>query len=160
MIRSYWRQRERLIAQRAEPDPAHAEDALEQMNVQIHKVLTDISGVSGMAIIRAIVGGRAPPQSSLRAFGSRRQRQRKNSIEKGSGRLRWAEHHPVCLLEEAVSTYDFLDSRLRMCDRRIDEAMARLGGVTSNNQKAEPARRKNRTRVRPERANKRDTPGS
>ncbi len=61
VIRSYWRQRERLIAQRAE-QILLMQKALEQMNVQIHKVLTDISGVSGMAIIRAIVGGERNPK--------------------------------------------------------------------------------------------------
>ncbi len=35
--------------------------ALEQMNVQLHKVLKDITGVTGMRIIRAIVSGERSP---------------------------------------------------------------------------------------------------
>lgn len=137
VIRSYWRQRERLIAQRAE-QILLMQKALEQMNVQIHKVLTDISGVSGMAIIRAIVGGERNPKvlSELLVAGAKA---KKELIEKAL-EGRWAEHH-LFALEEAVSTYDFLDSRLRMCDRRIDEAMARLGGGPQQ-PKGEPARRK------------------
>jgi transposase len=36
--------------------------ALIQMNLQLHQVISDITGVTGMAIIRAIVAGESNPQ--------------------------------------------------------------------------------------------------
>jgi transposase len=56
VLRSYWRQRQGLVASCAQQ--IHLmHNALEQMNVQLHKVLRDITGQSGMRIVRAIVAG-------------------------------------------------------------------------------------------------------
>lgn len=55
-LRALLRHRERLIDQAA-AHIQHMQKALMQMNVQLHHVLTDITGVTGMKIIRAIVGG-------------------------------------------------------------------------------------------------------
>ena len=59
-LRAYLRQRERL------PDYAaahiqHMQKALTQMNLQLHHVVSDITGITGMLIIRAIVAGERDP---------------------------------------------------------------------------------------------------
>jgi transposase len=53
-LRSYLRQRERLLDSAA---IQHMQKALTQMNVQRHHVVSDITGVTGMRIVRAIVAG-------------------------------------------------------------------------------------------------------
>jgi hypothetical protein len=59
-LRAYLRQRERLLNY-ASAHIQHMQKALMQMNLQLHHVVTDITGVTGVAIIRAIVaGGRDP----------------------------------------------------------------------------------------------------
>jgi len=64
-LRAYLRQRERLLDYAAS-HIQHMQKALMQMNLQLHHVVTDITGVTGMAIIRAIVAGeRDPPDSRL-----------------------------------------------------------------------------------------------
>lgn len=60
-LRAYLRQRERLLDYAAS-HIQHMQKALMQMNLQLHHVVTDITGVTGMAIIRAIVAGERDPQ--------------------------------------------------------------------------------------------------
>src|SRR5437660_7610882 len=55
-LRAYLRHRERLI-EYAASHIQHMQKALMQMNVQLHHVVSDITGATGMRIIRAIVGG-------------------------------------------------------------------------------------------------------
>src|ERR1700693_6399607 len=55
-LRTYLRQRERLLDYAA-AHIQHMQKALMQMNLQLHHVLSDITGVTGMTIIRAIVAG-------------------------------------------------------------------------------------------------------
>src|SRR2546430_2944555 len=63
-LRAYLRQRERLLDYAA-AHIQHMQKALTQMNLQIHHVISDITGATGMRIIRAIVaGGGAPGQLS------------------------------------------------------------------------------------------------
>ena len=56
VLRSYIRQRDNLIKS-AGAHIQRMQKALEQMNIQLHKVITDITGVTGMRIIEAILGG-------------------------------------------------------------------------------------------------------
>jgi transposase len=60
VIRSLWRHRESLI-QMASQHIMHMQKALSQMNVQIHHVLSEITGVSGLAMLDAILDGERNP---------------------------------------------------------------------------------------------------
>jgi transposase len=60
-LRAYLRQRERLL-DNAAAHIQHMQKALMQMNLQLHHVVTDITGVTGVAIIRAIVAGERDPR--------------------------------------------------------------------------------------------------
>ncbi len=60
VLRGYLRQRERLLDY-AGSHIQHMQKALTQMNLQLHHVVTDITGTTGMAIIRAIVAGERDP---------------------------------------------------------------------------------------------------
>src|SRR4051812_15071099 len=59
-LRTYLRQRERLL-DNAAAHIQHMQKALTQMNLQLHHVVSDITGVTGMRIIRAIVNGERDP---------------------------------------------------------------------------------------------------
>lgn len=56
VIRCLWRHRESLVQMAAE-HTMHMQKALSQMNLQVHHVLSDITGRSGLAILDAIVAG-------------------------------------------------------------------------------------------------------
>ncbi|MCW5700033.1 MAG: transposase [Rhodospirillales bacterium] len=60
-LRAYLRQRERLIAASADAI-RHMQKALRQMNLLLDAVVSDISGVTGMGIIRKIVDGERDPR--------------------------------------------------------------------------------------------------
>jgi len=61
-LRAYLRHRERLV-EYAASHILHMQKALMQMNVQLHHVVTDITGVTGMRIIRAMVSGIQEPEA-------------------------------------------------------------------------------------------------
>jgi transposase len=60
-LRSYWRQRQELVSLCA-TSIHHMHKSLELMNLQLHKTVTDITGVTGMKIVRAIVAGETDPR--------------------------------------------------------------------------------------------------
>lgn len=61
-LRAYLRQRERLV-ECAAAHIQHMQKALMEMNLQLHHVVSDITGVTGMKIIRAIVSGERDPDA-------------------------------------------------------------------------------------------------
>jgi transposase len=124
-LRSYWRQRQRLVQQRSEQILLMQKD-LEQMNCQIHKVLRDISGVSGLRMIRALVGG-VRDVAQLFDLADPVVKKRKREALMGALEGSWAEHH-LFALAQALETYDYLGEKLRECDERIDELTAKLTG--------------------------------
>src|SRR5262249_26494081 len=60
VLRSYLRQRQMLISYGGQ-HIQHMQKALEQMNVKLAEVVSDITGVTGMAIIKAILDGQRDP---------------------------------------------------------------------------------------------------
>ena len=61
VLRSYLRQRSMLVAM-ASRAVQHMQKALEQMNLKLTEVVSDITGKTGMTIIRAILAGERDPQ--------------------------------------------------------------------------------------------------
>ena len=76
VLRSYLRQRNMLI-QQASSHIQHMQKALSHMNLQLHNVLSDITGDTGMKIVRAIVAGERDPG----VLASYRDRRCKNTLE-------------------------------------------------------------------------------
>jgi hypothetical protein len=64
-VRALWRHRDCLIEDWSRT-VQHIQKALHEMNVLLHKVVTDITGKTGMAILQAIVGGEREPQRLAR----------------------------------------------------------------------------------------------
>lgn len=81
-LRAYLRQRERLVEYVA-GHIQHMQKALMEMNLQLHHVVSDITGVTGMQIIRAIVGGERDPETLAAKRDVRcRLHSRRKSVEK------------------------------------------------------------------------------
>lgn len=118
-VRDYWRMRTHLVRDAARQIHLMQKN-LEQMNVQLHKVLSDISGVSGMRILRAIVSGvRKPEELAAMAVGGIKATP-KEVAEALHGHYR--EQH-VFALAQALKTFDFLHERIRECDLQIEQIM-------------------------------------
>jgi transposase len=90
VLRTYLRQRAMLLEHRA-GHIQHMQKALHQMNVQLPQVVSDITGQTGLAIIRAIVAGERDPQVLARLRHGRCQRSEAEIAKALSGHYR-AEH--------------------------------------------------------------------
>jgi transposase len=79
-VRSLWRHRENLM-QRAAQQTLHMQKALDQMNLQLHHVLSSITGLSGLAILDAILEGKRDPVE-LAALCHRRVKTSRETVAK------------------------------------------------------------------------------
>jgi transposase len=122
VLRSFLRHRAQLIEHRS-PHVLHMQKALKLMNIQLPEVLSDVTGVTGMAILRAIVAGerRGDVLAKLRRPGCRRTEQ--DIIQALTGT--WREEH-VFVLAQSLDLYDFYTSKITDCDRRIDQQFSSM----------------------------------
>lgn len=122
VVRAYLRHRAGLIEHRA-AHVQHMQKALQQMNVQLTQVVSDITGVTGLAIIRAIVAGQRDPQQ-LAALRDPRCKKSEREIARAlTGHYR-REH--VFALQQALALYDFYGEQLAACDAEIVRQFANL----------------------------------
>jgi transposase len=119
-LRAYLRQRERLLEYGAS-HIQHMQKALTEMNVQLHHVVADITGATGLRIIRAILAGERDPAVLARLRDSRCHAT-VETIEKAlTGNYR-AEH--LFALEQALSLYDTYQEKASACDTYQEKASA------------------------------------
>ena len=119
VLRSYLRQRSMLVTM-ASRAVQHMQKALEQMNLKLTEVVSDITGKTGMTILRAILAGERAPQQ-LATYRDKRCKHDQATIAKAlTGHWR-AEH--LFALQQAVDQYDFLAQQLRSCDGQIEECL-------------------------------------
>lgn len=115
-LRSYVRHRNNLIRYRS-AHIQHMQKALQLMNVQLTNVISDITGVTGMQIIRAIVAGERNPVQ-LAQFRDPRCKSSEEEIAKAlEGNYR-PEH--VFALKQALELYDFYTQQIEACDVEIE----------------------------------------
>lgn len=114
-LRAYLRHRAQLIEHRA-PHILHMQKALQQMNIQLGQVLSDITGGTGMAILRAIVGGERDGVK----LAQLRQRSCKSSKETIAKALTgdWKAEH-LFTLKQSLEVYDFYSQQIAACDAQI-----------------------------------------
>jgi transposase len=138
-LRAYLRQRERLLDYAAS-HIQHMQKALTQMNLQLHHVVTDITGATGMRVIRTIIGGERNP-AVLATLRDTRCHASAETIAKAlTGHYR-AEH--LFALEQAVALYDVYQDKVAACDVQIEAVLKRLGSLRTRADKPiEPPRRR------------------
>jgi len=119
VLRSYMRQRSMLI-QQAASHIQHMQKALSLMNLQLHNVLSDITGDTGMKIIRAISAGERNPKT----LASYRNRGCKNSVEVIEKSLtgHYRDEH-IFSLTQAVELYDTYKDKILACDIEIEKQL-------------------------------------
>lgn len=116
-LRTLVRQRAELIEHRA-PHIAHMQQALKVMNLQLSEVLSDIVGVTGLAIIRAILAGERNPVrlAQLRVPSCRSSEE---TIAKALTGTWKAEQ--LFVLQQAVALYDAYTAQIAACDTQIEQ---------------------------------------
>jgi hypothetical protein len=122
VLRSYLRQRGMLVRY-ASDHIRHMQKALEQMNVKLTQVVTDITGVTGMGIIRAILGG----ERDAKRLAALRDERCKNTEETIARALEgnWRSEH-LFELRQAVELVDFYEKQLAACDKAIEAHLRRF----------------------------------
>jgi transposase len=121
-LRAFLRHRERLIDYAA-AHIQHMQKALMLMNVQLHHVVTDITGITGMKIIRAIVGGEHDPKVLAEYRDARCKASVETIAQALSGHYQ-TEH--VFALRQALELYEFHHVKVAECDVEIEAALRDL----------------------------------
>ena len=116
VLRAYLRHRDNLTKATG-AHIQHMQKALIEMNLKLHHMLSDLTGVSGMAIIRAILAGERDP---LKLAALKHERVKKSDAEIARAlEGEYREEH-LFALRQAVELYDFFLARIAECDTRID----------------------------------------
>ena len=122
-LRAYLRQRERLL-EYAASHIQHMQKALTEMNLQLHHVVSDITGATGLRIIRAILAGERDPGGPGEPTGHPVSLQPpRRSGRRLTGHYR-AEH--LFALEQTLALYDTYQHKVAACDQRIEAVLKAL----------------------------------
>lgn len=121
-LRSYLRLRERHLDYAA-AHIQHMQKALTHMNLQLHHVVADITGATGMRIIRAIVAG----ERNAMTLATMRDTRCKSSVETIQNALvgNYQPEH-VFALAQALAMYDAYQAQLEICDQQIAQSLLQL----------------------------------
>lgn len=124
-MRSLIRHRDNLIHS-ATREVLHLQKAMEQMNLKLDNVFSDILGKSGQAIIKAILDGERDPKK-LSALADSRCRTSKDEIEK-SLQATWDEEH-LFEMKQSNSLYQTYQQLIMECDTKINEIATRYAAM-------------------------------
>lgn len=109
--------------------------ALMEMNLQVHHVVSDITGATGMRILRAIVAGERDPD----VLASFRDIRCHSSIEVIRAALVGNDRDEhIFALARSLDLYDFHQAKIEECDRKLEAAVAALTVKTSGDIPALP----------------------
>jgi len=97
--------------------------ALDQMNVQVHRAVADLTGTTGMAIVRAIVAGERDPARLSTLRDPRCEKSAEEIARHLTGT--WRDEH-LFNLDCALQLYDKIDAVIASYEARLLEAMALL----------------------------------
>jgi transposase len=127
-FRGYVRQRTRLF-ELASQQVQLMHKALVQMNLRLHQVVRDITGASGISIIRAIVSGENDPYKLAKYRSCRLKREEDEIVKALEGNYR-AEH--LLSLKHAIDGYDFFHCQALECEKAIEEILNRWKSKEQN----------------------------
>jgi transposase len=143
-LRAYLRQRERLV-EYAAAHIQHMQKALMEMNLQLHHVVSDITGATGMRIIRAIVAGERNPDV-LALYRDVRCHSSTETIRAALVGNDREEH--VFALTQSLELYDIYQAKMLDCDRKLEVLVAAL-----SNTEAKPVGKLSKPRVKTKQVN-------
>ena len=121
-LRSFMRQRETLVEE-ASARIHRMQKALTQMNVMLHVVVTDITGETGLKIVRSILAGERDPEQLAAHRDHRCHASHAELVAALSGNYR-AEH--LFALKQNLAAYEFLLKQIAECDSEIEALLTTL----------------------------------
>src|SRR6059058_1669192 len=121
-MRTYWRQRNDLV-RAAGRHIQRMQKALTQMNIQLANVLSDVSGMTGQAIVKAILAGERDPYE-LAALRNWRVKASEEEIAR-SLEGNWQEDL-LFVLQQEQNGYEFCQKQIAECDQQLQQYLQRL----------------------------------
>jgi len=143
MLRTLVRDKANLVAERGDW-VRRMQKSLDQMNVRVHRAVSDIEGTTGMAIIRAIVKGERDPVqlAGLRDPGCRKSV--KEIAEQLSGH--WREDH-LFSLEQSLKMHDAIDDRIQEYQAETRRRLEQMERADCGGQMAPRLKNKNKAKM-------------
>jgi transposase len=102
------------------------QQALERMNIKFHDVIRDLTGVSGMKVVKAILEGERQPERLLELCDPQIQKKKKEQVIESLQGV-WADEH-LFALGQAVAVWEFYQKLLAQCDCQIEAVLKDLAG--------------------------------
>jgi transposase len=131
-LRSYWRQRQELVGMCA-TSIHHMHKALELMNLQLHKKVADIAGVTGMKIVRAIVAGKTDPQGFAHLIHPNCKSAPDDFVKALTGHYAGDQ---LFALRQALCRYDMYQEQMAELDAELHRAIQALAPAQNWNSDA------------------------
>ena len=128
VLRSYLRQKE-MLTQASSMHIQHMQKALQQMNLLLHNVVSDITGVTGLKIIKAILAGERDPHQLARNRDGRCQHSSATIAKSLVGNYR--EEH-LFALRQAVDLYETYQAKIADCEQAIIKHLEKQPNVADD----------------------------
>jgi transposase len=125
-LRTLWRQRDSLVREAARQVQL-MHKALDQMNLHVHHVLSDLMGESGSRMVTAILAGERDARALARLRDHRVKASEATLIKALTGDYR-AEY--LFCLQQAHDSYTHFRTQIAACDGQLETALAKLETVT------------------------------
>ncbi len=119
-LRTLLRHRAQLIQHRS-PHILHMQKAMLQMNIQLSQALSDVTGTTGQAIIRAIVNGERDSHKLAELRNYRCKKDDEEIVRALTGT--WREEH-LFILKQSLELYDFYTQQIETCDTEVERMYA------------------------------------
>lgn len=140
-LREFNKQREMLINYRSS-HIQHMQKALHSMNIKLDRVIRDITGTTGMSILRAIVAGQRDP-IQLAKFRHPRCKNPEDIIAKSLNGDYKEEH--IFQLQQSLELYDFYTAKIQACNQEIKKVYEKLPKKIDSDNDSLPGKKNKRS---------------
>jgi transposase len=143
MLRTLVRDKANLVAARGDW-LRRMQKSLDQMNVRVHRAVSDLDGSTGMAILRAIVAGERDARKLAQLRDPRCHKNEEQIAEQLNGH--WREDH-LFSLQQALHMYDAVQERIAAYEQEILRKLATLERPEQHDQEAPGLKNANKARM-------------
>jgi hypothetical protein len=136
MLRTLVRDKANLVAESGDW-VRRMQKSLDQMNVRVHRAVSDIDGATGMAILRAIAAGERDPRKLAKLRDRRCHKSEEEIAEQLSGH--WREDH-LFSLRQALKMYDAIQHGIADYDQEILRKLSEMEREENRGQPTPPVK--------------------